>query len=95
MKNTDNAKIHFSTRPHLLWRTIAPGQPLLIDGKLQPELDCLGLPIVRAYTLAADAGVTRLSSGLEIPWPKFRTKREAAAFCAAYTCPTPARLIAA
>ena len=73
----------FYARPHLRWQQTPDGQLLTVDGKTLPVIGSDGQPAIRAYTVAIGSGdqSTRLSSGLVIPWPKFKTRKAATAFC--------------
>lgn len=84
----------FYARPHPLWKTTEDGGPVVVDGKLQAELDANGNAIVRAYTVAIGDGKpleTKLSSAPPIPWVKFKLKRDCEAFCSGYKPPTLTR----
>lgn len=71
----------FYARPRFKWR-VESGEPVTIDGKLQPEIGPDGSPVVASWTLAIGEGdlVSRLSSGVSLAWKKFRRKRDAEAF---------------
>lgn len=77
---------NFCARPHLRWQQNPDGTPLLVDGRLQPVTLADGTAVIHKYTVALGGGdeCTRLSTGLTIPWPGFKTKKAAEAFCAAH-----------
>ena len=76
----------FYARPHPLWQTNNDGTLRTENGKLVPVIQD-GKPVVRAYSVAIGSGEqsTVLSSGLVLPWRKFKTKKAAKEFCESFS----------